>query len=131
MEAKAIPIPEDPFNALVQGAAASIRPVGWKVLLAMSETQKTTAGGVIKPDSLVDAEHTAQVVGLVVAMGDLCFSHPKFCGARLFEVGDWVTMRAYSGTRVKIAGFPDQEFRLINDDVPEAIAAEPTKVGRA
>lgn len=130
MNAEPIPIPEDPFAALCNETADFVRPVGWKVIVALAKTEEKTSGGVIKPDSLLEQEHTAQVVGLVVSMGDLCFSHPKFCGQRLFEVGDWITMRAYSGTRIRVAGFPNQEFRIINDDVPEAIAADPTKVGR-
>jgi hypothetical protein len=31
-------------------------------------------------------------------------------------------MRAYSGTRIKIHG---KEFRLINDDTPEAVVDDP------
>ncbi len=83
MNAEPIPIPEDPFAALCNETADFVRPVGWKVIVALAKTEEKTSGGVIKPDSLLEQEHTAQVVGLVVSMGDLCFSHPKFCGQRL------------------------------------------------
>jgi hypothetical protein len=41
-------------------------------------------------------------------------------------------MRAYSGTRFKVANKEaEQEFRLINDDMVEAIVTEPRVITRA
>ena len=42
--------------------------------------------------------------------------------------GDWIVMRAYSGTRIRVHG---QEFRIINDDSVEAVVDNPMGVVRA
>jgi len=42
-------------------------------------------------------------------------------------VGDHIIVRSYSGTRIKIDG---EEYRLINDDTPEAVVPDPDSVER-
>ena len=42
--------------------------------------------------------------------------------------GDWIVMRAYSGTRLRIHG---KELRIINDDSVEAVIEDPRGVARA
>lgn len=122
---------EDRMDELIETVRAAVKPTGWKVIVAVSKQEDKTAGGVYMPDEVRDREQTARVFGLVVGMGPLCFTGDRFEGHRFFDVGDWVMFRPYSGTRFRIKAFPNQEFRIINDDVPEAVVSEPTKIERA
>lgn len=108
-----------------------VQPVGYKMLIALPQKENKTAGGIIKPDETVDREHTAQVTGLVIAQGPDCYLDEKrFPNGPLCSEGDWVVFRAYQGTRFTIPDIPEQEFRIINDDVPEAVTTDPRKVVR-
>ena len=56
-------------------------------------------------------------------MGPDCYKDKsRFPNGPWCKRGDFVLMRAYSGTRIKIHG---KEFRLINDDTPEAVVDDP------
>ena len=52
----------------------------------------------------------------------------KFLQGPWCKEGDFVLVRAYSGTRFKIHG---REFRLINDDQVEAVVEDPRGYTRA
>ena len=81
------------------------------------------------PDSLSSAEHTASIVGCVLKLGSLAYRDvKKFPTGPWCKEGDWILMRSYSGTRVRIH---DKEFRLINDDTVEAVVEDPRGVSRA
>lgn len=104
-------------------------PKGYKLLIALPEIEKKTAGGIYIPDQLRDAEKTASIYGNVIAMGDDAYrDEDKFPSGPFCEVGDWVVFRSYSGTRLKVNG---QEFRLINDDSVEAVVKDPRQISRA
>ena len=68
------------------------------------------------------------MVGFVIKMGPDCyrdktrFPHGPWC-----KEGDFIIMRAYSGTRIKIHG---KEFRIINDDTVEAVVDDPRGIHR-
>jgi len=51
----------------------------------------------------------------------------KFPTGAWCKEGEWVLFRAYSGTRIKIHG---REFRLINDDMVEAVVEDPRGISR-
>jgi co-chaperonin GroES (HSP10) len=70
---------------------------------------------------------------LVLKMGSLAYrDQEKFPDGPWCKEGDFILMRAYSGTRFKVANKEaEQEFRLINDDMVEAIVTEPRVITRA
>lgn len=104
-------------------------PKGYRILIAMPKVEEKTAGGVYMPDGLKDAESTASIMGLVVAMGPDCYKdEDKFPTGPWCKEGEFVVFRSYSGTRFKVEG---QEFRLINDDTVEAVIDDPRGFKRA
>lgn len=104
-------------------------PKGFKLLIAMPDLEEKTKGGIIIPDQLKDREHTASIIGYVLAMGpDAYGDAEKFPTGPYCQKGDWVIFRSYSGTRFKVA---EQEFRLINDDTVEAVVDDPREYVRA
>ena len=62
-------------------------------------------------------------------MGPDCYKDDnKFPSGAWCKEGDWIIMRAFSGTRISIHG---KEFRLINDDTVEAVVDDPRGIQRA
>lgn len=105
------------------------KPKGYKILIAIPKAEEKTAGGIYKPDILLDMEKTASLFGRVMAMGDLAYrDENKFPTGPYCKVGDWVMFKAYSGTRFRING---EELRLINDDTIEAVVEDPRRIQRA
>ena len=104
-------------------------PTGWKVLIALPEVDEQTEAGIFKPDKAVEIETVSTVLGCVLKLGPLAYKdEKKFPTGPWCAEGDWVLMRAFSGTRFKIHG---KEFRLINDDTVEAVVEDPRGVERA
>lgn len=104
-------------------------PKGYRLLIAIPEVSKTTAGGVYIPDERRNAEETASLVGYVLRVGTEAYADEKrFPSGPWCKEGDFVIFRSYSGTRFKVNG---QEFRLINDDTVEAVVEDPRGYTRA
>ena len=104
-------------------------PCGYRILIALPEISEKTEAGLYIPDERRDAESVASIVGFVMKTGPDAYSDTKrFPTGAWCKDGDWVMMRAYSGTRVLIHG---KEFRLINDDSVEAVVEDPRGVARA
>jgi co-chaperonin GroES (HSP10) len=104
------------------------KPCGYRMLVAIPTSEETFEGGLIKADVTRMMEEVMTTVGLVVAMGPDCYSDlGKFPNGPWCKIGDFVVMRAYSGTRVSIYG---KEWRLINDDTVEAVVEDPRGIGR-
>ena len=99
-----------------ESASQLPKPTGYKILIALPEAEEKTAGGIIKAEETIRIEETAAVTGFVLDMGSDC------------SKGDWIVMRAFSGTRISIHG---KEFRLINDDTVEAVVQDPRGIQRA
>lgn len=109
--------------------ALPLKPVGFKLLIALLPPKDKTKGGIIIPDSPKDREHTASIMGNVISMGPLAYKDDvKFPDGAWCKPGDWVMFKSYSGIRFKIA---EQEFRLINDDTVEAVVDDPRLIERA
>ena len=103
-------------------------PTGYRILIGLPEIEEKTEGGIIKAQSTISVEETASVVGFVLAMGPDCYKDEKrFPTGPWCKEGDFIIMRAYSGTRISIHG---KEFRIINDDTPEAVIDDPRGVSR-
>ncbi len=108
-------------------------PKGYKLLIAIPKKDETHANSVIViPEMDRKKEEIASIIGLVVKVGTLAYKdEEKFPDGPWCNEGDFILMRAYSGTRFKITT-PEgsQEFRLINDDTVEAVVADPRVVSR-
>jgi co-chaperonin GroES (HSP10) len=104
-------------------------PVGYKILVKMRKVvEEKTKGGIYLPDQSKQDENTASLLAEVLAVGpDAYADKVKFPNGPWCSVGDTVVLRSYSGTRLKIDG---EEYRLVNDDSPEAVVPEPEKVER-
>ena len=99
------------------------KPKGYKILIALPEPDEKTDGGIIKAKQTIHIEEVGSIVGFVIEMGPDAYKNPeRFPSGPFCEKGDWVVMRAYSGTRFMVHG---KEFRLINDDSVEAVVEDP------
>jgi len=107
-----------------EAQAASQLPVpqGYKLLIALPDPEEKTKGGIIKSVDTLYREEIGSLCGFVLAMGPDAYTGDRFPNGPYCKIGDWVLMRAYSGTRFKIHG---KEFRLINDESVEAVVDDP------
>jgi co-chaperonin GroES (HSP10) len=104
-------------------------PTGYRMLCALPEVEDKFENGILKPDSLAKIEEFSTVCLFVIKMGEDCYKDPaKFPTGPWCKEGDFVLVRAYSGTRFKIHG---REFRLINDDTVEGVVQDPRGYTRA
>jgi co-chaperonin GroES (HSP10) len=113
-----------------QKAKSLPQPTGYRILVAIPKAEHAFDGEVkiLKADMTREAEEIMTVVGLVVAMGPDCYHDLKrFPNGPWCKLGDFVVMRAYSGTRVRIYG---KEWRLVNDDTVEAVVEDPRGISR-
>jgi len=106
-------------------------PTGPKVLIGIPKLQKRTAKGVELPDELINREEAAATIALVVAVGSDAYKDEKmFPSGPYCKQGDWVVMRPYSGTRLRVDGC-EHEFRLVNDNTIEGTVEDPSFLMRA
>ena len=113
-----------------EGAKAKSLPVptGYRILVAIPAAEDTYENGLIKADITRMHEEVLTVVGFVMSMGPDCYlDTTKFPTGPYCKEGDFVLLRAYAGTRFKVHG---REFRMVNDDVVEAIVQDPRGVTR-
>ncbi len=103
-------------------------PAGFRLLIALPEVEETTEGGIVIPEERRAAESTASIVGYVMKMGAQAYQDKtRFPNGPWCKEGDWIVMRAYSGTRILVQ---KREFRLINDDSVEAVVEDPRGIVR-
>ena len=122
---------EKPELVGIEGNSASQlpEPCGFRLLIALPEVEELTAAGIYIPDERRTAESVASIVGFVLKSGpDAYAEKDRFPAGPWCKEGDWIVMRAYSGTRLRIHG---KEFRIINDDSVEAVVEDPRGVVRA
>lgn len=105
-------------------------PTGYKMLVALPDAEETYDGTIIAKASVtMQAEEVTTVVAFVLDMGPDCYADKaKFPNGPWCKKGDFVILRAYSGTRFKVH---NKEFRLINDDSVEAVVEDPRGITRA
>jgi len=105
------------------------KPVGYRLLVAMPEVEKTFDGtNVLKTDSVIHNEHIMSIIGVVLDMGEEAYKDKERFNNPWCKVGDYVMFRANTGTRFKVAGV---EYRLMNDDSIEAVIKDVSKLTRA
>lgn len=106
------------------------KPQGWKLLCALPEVEDKFSGtDLLKPDALTKIEEHSTTVLFVISVGPDAYKDTnKFPSGPWCKEGDFVLVRAYSGTRFKVHG---REFRLLNDDQVEAVVEDPRGYSRA
>ena len=50
------------------------KPVGYRVLVALPEVEEEYEGGIIKPESVRKREYIMSIMGIVLDMGDQCYT---------------------------------------------------------
>lgn len=111
-------------------AAALPAPTGWKILCVVPDVSNTFDNSlIVKADPFMKQEEHSTTVLFVMAVGpDAYKDTAKFPTGPWCKQGDFVLVRAYSGTRFKIFG---KEFRLLNDDQVDAVVQDPRGITRA
>jgi len=105
------------------------QPVGEYILCAIPEADKTFENGLFKSDQTVKIEEQTSVVLFVMKLGPLAYKDAdRFPEGPWCKEGDFVIVRGYTGTRLKIHG---REFRLITDNQIEAVVEDPRGISRA
>lgn len=104
-------------------------PVGYKMLLIKPEIEEKSDGGIVYANETRKKEEQGAVIGLVLKQGDLCYKDAeKFPSGPWCKEGDFVLLRAYSGSRFAVDG---KEFIIVNDDQIEGTVQDPRGVNRA
>lgn len=109
-----------------------LEPTGYRILVCIPKLDSQLRNGLYQPDERRALEETASLVAQVIALGPTAYQDPeRFPQGAWCKPGDFIMMRAYSGTRFKRVGCP-YEYRLINDDTVEAVLRDndPTEVER-
>lgn len=114
-------------SAVAAQEIALPHPVGYHLMVEMFEA-KAKIGSIHVPENTKKLEDTASCVAQVVAMGPDAYQDKARFTAPWCKVGDYIIMRPYSGSRVKVG---DKEFRFINDDTVEAVVPNPAQISRA
>ena len=104
-------------------------PKGFKVLIGLPKIEDTYESGIVKSDKVIRDDTVAAVIGFVIETGPEAYKDPvKFPSGPRCKKGDFILMRAYSGTRFKLHGV---EFRLLDDDCIDAVVEDPRGYTRA
>ena len=104
-------------------------PSGYRILCAIPEVDNEYESGLLKSDQTINYEEKLATVLFVVEMGPDCYKDEKrFPNGPWCQKGDFVIVRPNAGTRLLIHG---REFRMINDDVVEAVVQDPRGITRA
>jgi co-chaperonin GroES (HSP10) len=104
-------------------------PVGYKMLVVKPEIEEKSEGGIVYANETRKKEEQGAVVGLVLKQGPMCYKdEAKFPTGPWCKEGDFVLLRAYSGSRFSVDG---KEFIIVNDDQIEGTILDPRGLGRA
>ena len=88
-------------------------PVGYRMLVVKPEINATSEGGIALAEVTTRREEAGAVVGLVLKQGDLCYKDAeKFPTGPWCKEGDFVLLRAYSGSRFSVDGKDRKSTRL-------------------
>jgi co-chaperonin GroES (HSP10) len=104
-------------------------PTGYHILVGLPDKEEKFESGLLKADQTMNHEQILATVFFVIKMGPDCYKDAKrFPNGPWCKEGDFILARPNTGTRLKIHG---REFRLINDDVVEAVVDDPRGISRA
>lgn len=103
-------------------------PTGYHILVGLPDKEEKFENGLLKADQTMNHEQILATVFFVIKMGPDCYKDAKrFPNGPWCKEGDFILARPNTGTRLKIHG---REFRLINDDVVEAVVDDPRGISR-
>jgi co-chaperonin GroES (HSP10) len=107
-------------------------PTGYKILCIVPPVDEKIAGtelDLIRDTASMRQEEHATTVLFVMRLGpDAYKDTAKFPSGPWCKEGDFVLVRTYTGTRMKIFG---KEFRVIYDDQVECVVQDPRGITRA
>jgi co-chaperonin GroES (HSP10) len=107
-------------------------PKTFHILCVVPEAMQEYADsevGLIKSNQAMHFEEVLTPVLFVVKLGPDCYKDTaRFPSGPSCKEGDFVIVRPNSGTRLKIHG---REFRILNDDLVEAVVEDPRGITRA
>ena len=93
----------------------NIRPLHDRVVVSRLEEEKTSAGGIVLPDSATEKPSR----GKIIAVGNGKITDSGEVRALDVKVGDTVLFGKYSGTEVKVDG--DELLVMREDDIMAVI----------
>jgi co-chaperonin GroES (HSP10) len=104
-------------------------PTGYKLLCVVPDIADTFDNSdIVKADAYMKGEEHGTTVMFVLRVGpDAYKDKTKFPSGPWCKAGDFIIVRTYSGTRVKIFG---KEFRILNDDQVDAVVDDPRGITR-
>ena len=127
-----------PIEAPEEGAsnetkASSLpRAVGHKLVCIVPEVSDKIDGtelDLVRDYNTMKQEEHATTVLFVLRKGpDAYMDKERFPSGAWCEEGDFVVVRTYTGTRLKVFG---KEFRIINDDQVDCVVDDPRGITRA
>ena len=105
-------------------------PTGFRILCMVPKIEETYgASGLVKADETKKVEEQTTLVLYVAKLGPEAYADKdRFPNGPWCKEGDFILVRAYSGTRLRIHG---TEWRIINDDTVDAVVQDPRGIGRA
>lgn len=104
-------------------------PTGYHILVGLPDKEEKFDSGLLKADQTMNHEQILATVFFVIKMGPDCYKDAKrFPNGPWCKEGDFILARPNTGTRLRVHG---REFRLINDDVVEAVVDDPRGISRA
>ena len=95
----------------------NIRPLHYRVVVKRMEEERTSAGGIVIPDSAAEKPQK----GEVVAVGNGKITDSGEMRALDVKVGDQVLFGKYSGTEIKIDG--EDVLIMKEEDIMGVLAA--------
>jgi chaperonin GroES len=102
-----------------------IKATGHHVLVRVEKPEHKTAGGIIMPDQVRDAEKRGAEIGIVLGFGPTAWMAEGLGGRRWCEVGDRIFFAKYSGKWVKDPTNPEaEELLVIRDDDVVAVVRD-------
>lgn len=100
------------------------RPVGYKILCMVEERPDTFEGTQIaKAEQTKTLEEHAMQIARVIDMGPDCYKHEKYKSGPWCEIGDFILLDRYGGTKFRIG---KRIFRLVDDDSVLAVVDDAT-----
>ena len=103
-------------------------PSGYRILCGIPNIEDKYDSGIVKADITVQHEELLTTVLWVIKLGPDCYKdQSRFPSGPWCKEGDFVLVRPYAGTRIKIHG---REFRIINDDSVEGVVDDPRGISR-
>jgi co-chaperonin GroES (HSP10) len=124
-------MPDEDIPAENKAAALPV-PTGYKILCIVPDISDKLDGtdlDLVRPMDYAKQEQMGTTTLFVMALGEDAYKDTaKFPSGPWCKQGDFVVVRTYTGTRLKIFG---KEFRVINDDQVECVVQDPRGITRA